>query len=148
MWIWKPYFRLSIDELHDLIQLRERVFIVEQNCAYLDVDGRDKNSWHLLGYEGDKLAVTLRVTLPGVRFPEYSIGRVASSPEFRRQGYGRRAVAEALKLMEDSFGKNAIRISAQSYLEKFYAEFGFETARGPYLEDDIPHFEMLRKPPA
>jgi ElaA protein len=128
--------------------LRQRVFVLEQNCAYLDADGVDRRAWHLFAREPHTgaLAAYLRVPHAGIKYPELSIGRVVSSPEARKSGAGRALMAEALKRITAEFGGTtpAIRISAQSYLERFYQSFGFETVSEPYLEDNIPHVEMFR----
>ncbi len=143
-WIWKPFFQLTIDELYAILQLRERVFVVEQNCIYLDCDGLDSKAWHLAAYEEGTLVAYLRAFPPGIKYPECSIGRVVTAPESRKEGYGKKLIKEALKQMEMTFGPQSIRISAQSYLVKFYSDFGFRTVSEEYLEDGIPHTEMLR----
>jgi ElaA protein len=145
-WIWLPYAELAIPQLYDLLALRQAVFIVEQNCPYQDADGLDQYAWHLLGYQGEKLIAYLRVTEPGRKFPEPCIGRVITSPAVRRTGVGRELMKEGIKRCMELYPGQGIRISAQSYLEKFYGEFGFRTVRGPYDEDGIPHLEMLLVP--
>ena len=142
-WHWLHYSKLGIDRLYDLLALRQEVFIVEQNCPYLDADGLDRFSWHLLGYHGKKLIACLRVTEPGRKFAEPCIGRVVTSPSVRGMGIGRELMKEGVKRTEAHYAGQGIRISAQAYLEKFYGEFGFRTVRGPYDEDGIPHLEML-----
>ena len=125
--------------------LRQEVFVVEQNCPYLDADGKDKDSWHLLGYdEKGKLATYARIVFPGVSYKEVAIGRVVSSQEHRRTGAGKELMQEAIKAIENIYGKVPVRISAQTYLVKFYSEFGFVSTGKEYLEDDIPHTEMLK----
>lgn len=142
-WRWRRFEELSLAELYDFLQLRSRVFVVEQNCIYQDLDGVDQNSFHLLGYEKTgALAVYLRSPFAGVKFIEASIGRVVTAPEFRGAGLGKLAMEEALRLILAP----SLRISAQQYLENFYKGFGFQTLRGPYDEDGIPHIEMLWKP--
>ncbi|HTL12912.1 MAG TPA: GNAT family N-acetyltransferase [Bdellovibrionota bacterium] len=144
-WRWTSWTDMGRDEIYAAIALRERVFCVEQNCAYLDADGKDARAWHLLGWAADgTLAAYARVTEPGVRYSEYSIGRVVTSPEARGTGAGRALMAESLRRIRDQFGEVDLRISAQAYLERFYGDFGFSTVRGPYLEDQIPHLEMFR----
>lgn len=124
--------------------LRQEVFVVEQNCPYLDADGKDKQSWHLLGYdENKKLAAYARIVFPGVSYKEVAIGRVITSQDHRRTGAGKELMREALKAIETLYGKVPVRISAQTYLVKFYSEFGFVSTGKEYLEDDIPHTEML-----
>ncbi|MGE0615520.1 MAG: GNAT family N-acetyltransferase [Bacteriovoracia bacterium] len=147
-WQWGKFDDFSNREFYAALRLRQEVFVVEQKCAYLDSDGKDPASWHLLGWipaAPEMLAAYLRVTPPGVRFSEYSIGRVVSSPALRGQGYGMAIMREALARIEREFGPQPLRISAQAYLEKFYGGLGFRTVNPePYLEDDIPHLEMLR----
>ncbi len=144
-WRWKNFASLSPDELYDIISLRERVFVVEQNCVYLDCDGIDRNSWHLSGYAGGSLAAYLRVVMPGIKYKEHALGRVVTAPEARGSGYGKDLTREALARVHAQFGASPIRISAQAYLEKFYGSFGFTRQSEEYLEDGIPHIEMLRK---
>ncbi len=124
--------------------LRQEVFVVEQNCPYLDADGKDKYSWHVLGYdEKGKLAAYARIVFPGVSYKEVAIGRVVSSQAHRRTGAGKELMREAIKTIKTIYGKVPVRISAQTYLVKFYSEFGFVSTGKEYLEDDIPHTEML-----
>jgi ElaA protein len=144
-WLCKKFEDLSNNELYDAMVLRQEVFVVEQNCAYLDADGKDKHSWHVLGYdEKGELAVYARIVFPGISYKEVAIGRVVSSQAHRRTGAGKELMREALKSIEDIYGKVPVRISAQTYLVKFYSEFGFLSTGKEYLEDDIPHTEMLR----
>lgn len=134
---------LNSSETYQLLRLRSEVFVVEQNCVFLDMDNRDQQCWHLLGWEGHLLTAAVRLVPPTVIYDEMSIGRVVSSPLSRGKGMGRllmeTAIAESYKL----FGKNPIRIGAQLYLEKFYASLGFSKAGAVYLEDGIEHVEML-----
>lgn len=137
-------------ELHEALALRCRVFVVEQRCAYQDVDGTDRQSWHLLGRAaaGGPLLATLRIVDPGVSFAEPSLGRVVTAPEARGTGLGRRLVAEGLRRCQALWPGQGVRISAQAHLQDFYAEQGFATVSEVYLEDDIPHVDMLRPPAA
>lgn len=145
-WFCKKFEELSNTELYDAMVLRQEVFVVEQNCPYLDADGKDKHSWHLLGYdENGKLAAYARIVFPGVSYQEVAIGRVVSSQTHRRTGAGKELMREALKAIERIYGKTPVRISAQTYLVRFYAEFGFASTGKEYSEDDIPHTEMLLK---
>ena len=124
------------------------VFIVEQNCAYLDADGRDAAAWHLLGWRDENGAPTLaayaRIFEPGIRYAEASVGRVVTASEVRRSGAGRQLMSEALRRLENLAPGQPIRIAAQRYLESFYAGFGFRTVSAPYEEDGIIHVDMLR----
>ena len=143
-WTWKRFEALSLDELYDALALRCRVFILEQG-AYLDPDGLDRVSWHLLGRDGDGvLQAYLRVLDPGVKFSEPSMGRVITSPEVRGTGAGRLLVAEGVRRIEEAWPGQANRISAQAHLADFYGSFGYVVQGESYLEDGIPHVEMVR----
>jgi ElaA protein len=147
-WHWSRFHELGVDRLYDALALRCRVFILEQG-PYLDPDGLDRASWHLLGHDGaGVLQAYLRVVDPGHKFAEPSIGRVITAPEARGTGLGRELVAEGVRRSLAAFPGQGIRISAQAHLERFYGGFGFMKVGEPYLEDDIPHVEMLRPPAA
>ncbi|MEW6055289.1 MAG: GNAT family N-acetyltransferase [Bdellovibrionota bacterium] len=143
-WRWKKFEELELKELYEIIRLRERVFVVEQSCAYLDCDGLDPQAWHLAGYKDGILAAYLRVLPKKLKYEEISFGRVVTSPEFRGLGYGKHLTKQALMNIRHTWGEDSIRISAQAYLEKFYASLGFQRQGNEYLEDGIPHIEMLR----
>lgn len=144
-WICKTFDDLNNNELYDLMVLRQEVFVVEQNCAYLDADGKDKYSYHVLGYdETGKPAACARIVYPGVSYKEVSIGRVASALLHRRTGVGKELMNETIKAIENIYGNVPVRISAQTYLVKFYSEFGFASTGKEYMEDGIPHTEMLK----
>jgi ElaA protein len=134
---------LSTETLYSILGLRAEVFVVEQTCPYQDVDGKDPKSLHVCGYSEDgTLCAYARLVMPGVSYDEWSIGRVVTSPLFRRVGAGE----ELMHVCMEYFGKHditAVRISAQSYLHDFYARHGFVRVSEEYLEDDIPHMEML-----
>jgi ElaA protein len=119
------------------------VFIVEQACNYQDIDGKDLKSFHLCGWDGDNLVAYARLLPAGVSFNEVSIGRVLSSPAYRRQGAGIGLMQNAIAHCYKKFGKQPIRIGAQLYLQKFYSSFGFIKDSDMYLEDDIEHIEMI-----
>jgi len=143
-WTWCRFGALGVDNLYDALALRCRVFILEQG-PYLDPDGVDRESGHLLGRNAaGLLQAYLRVVDPGVKYDEPSIGRVITAPEARGSGLGRRLVAEGLVRCTADWPGRAVRISAQSHLARFYGEFGFLRAGPDYLEDNIPHCEMLR----
>lgn len=129
-------------EWHRVLALRAEVFVVEQNCAYQDPDGKDVVSYHILMESGEELVAYARLLPPGVSYPEASIGRVVSSPRVRGLGWGRALMEVAIAQTQKQFGTNEICISAQSYLLKFYQDLGFVAEGGEYLEDDIPHFKM------
>ena len=143
-WTWKRFEALSLDELYDALALRCRVFVLEQG-PYLDPDGLDRVSWHLLGHDGTGvLHAYLRVVDPGAKFAEPSMGRVITSPEVRGTGAGRLLVAEGVRRIDEAWPGHANRISAQAHLADFYGGFGYTVQGDTYLEDGIPHVEMLR----
>jgi ElaA protein len=141
---WLPFDRLTPRQLHDVLQLRSRVFVVEQTCAFLDADGADPSCWQGLGVQQGVLVATARLVPPGLKFVEPSIGRVATAPEVRRTGAGRALMRSAIAQVARLYPGQPIRIGAQRYLEAFYGSFGFVVAGPPYDEDGIPHVEMLR----
>ena len=141
---WLPFDRLSGREVHDVLQLRARVFIVEQTCPYLDADGLDPKCWHGLGLVDGVLVATGRIVPPGVKFDEPAIGRVVSAPEVRRTGAGRALMVSAIAQVKRLYPGQDIRIGAQRYLEKFYGSLGFTPVGEPYDEDGIPHVDMVR----
>lgn len=141
----KHFNELSVTELYDALQLREAVFQIEQACIYKDIDDKDRYSWHLLLYEGSTLVACARLLPKGISYDAYtSIGRVASHTEYRRHGYGRLLMKEAMMAMQHLFPGQPIKISAQLYLEKFYESFGFIRIPDsePYVEDHILHIAM------
>ena len=147
-WAWLRFDELGVDNLYDALALRCRVFVLEQG-AFLDPDGVDRRSHHLLGRDDQGvLQAYLRVVDPGVKYAEPSIGRVITSPETRGTGLGRRLMAEGLVRCGAAWPAHGVRISAQSRLERFYAEFGFRRDGDDYIEDGIPHCEMLLPRPA
>ncbi len=144
-WSWSRFDDLGVQNLYDALQLRCRVFVLEQG-PYLDPDGLDRASWHLLGRDAaGVLQATLRIVDPGAKFDQPAIGRVVVAPEVRGTGLGRALMAEGVAGCGRFWPARAIRISAQAHLQRFYRGFGFETVGDEYLEDDIPHVEMLRK---
>jgi ElaA protein len=147
-WTWARFGELGLDDLYDALALRSRVFVLEQG-PYLDADGIDRQAWHLLGRDPQTgaLHAVLRVVDPGVKYAEPSLGRVVTSPETRGTGLGRELVAEGLRRCDAVWPGQANRISAQAHLERFYAGYGYRRVGEPYLEDNIPHLEMLRPAP-
>jgi ElaA protein len=143
-WRFAAFAQLTAREVHDLYQARAAVFVVEQKCAFQDVDGADPQCWHLLGYSPPQLLAYCRLVPPGLKFAEPSIGRVITMPAVRGTGCGRELMGEALRRAAELWPGLAIRIGAQRYLERFYGEFGFAKASQPYDEDGIIHIEMLR----
>jgi len=143
-WSALPFPELSVDDLYELLALRQLVFVVEQRCPYLDCDGKDRAAIHLLGRDDDeRLVAYARLLSPGTSFAEASIGRVVTHPAVRRTGAGRELMTEAIARTQKAFGPGPIRIGAQRYLERFYGDLGFRIASAPYDEDGIPHVEML-----
>jgi ElaA protein len=150
VWEWLHFEKLPAQTLYELLSLRQRVFVLEQRCFYLDADGLDQKAWHLLGWVKESsgrpsLVAYLRVLPPGARYAEHSIGRVLTSPEIRGRGCGRLVMQEGLARIAQEFGAVPVRISAQAHLEKFYGELGFKPVGIPYDEDGIPHLEMMIK---
>jgi ElaA protein len=143
-WILRTFNELNNTELYELLKLRSEVFVVEQNCVFLDMDNKDQQSHHLLGYIGEQLAAYARILPPGLSYHEPSIGRVVSSPRHRKSGAGRTLMEQAIKFTTQLHGNQPIRIGAQLYLKKFYSSLGFETQGSIYLEDGIEHIEMVK----
>ena len=145
-WSWQRFDDLGVHALYDILALRCRVFILEQG-AYLDPDGADLQAWHLQGRDAaGVLQAYLRGVDPGVKHSEPSIGRVITAPELRRSGLGRELMREGLARCARQWPGQAVRISAQARLNDFYAGFGFVTQGEDYLEDGIPHRQMLWRP--
>ena len=145
-WILKPFSELTPYELYNILQLRNQVFIVEQKCPYQDMDNKDLKSWHLMGIEEDKLMAYSRLLGPGISYSESSIGRIVSSPSTRKTGMGKKLMLESIEQIRNLFHTDTVRIGAQLYLQKFYESFGFIRDGEIYLEDNIPHIQMLKEP--
>ena len=145
-WRWSSFEQLTVHELAAIYTARQQVFAVEQACAYLDADGYDEHAWHLAAWAGDRRvpAAYARVVHPGQKYPEPSIGRVITTGPARGTGLGRELLARALALCTQTYPGQGVRISAQSRLERFYQEAGFEIVGDRYLEDGIAHTEMVR----
>lgn len=143
LWVCKSFEQLTNTELYCILRLRSEVFVVEQNCVYLDADGIDLQSLHLCGWQGSYLAAYCRLLSPGLAFTEASIGRVITAPGHRGTGLGKLLMQEAIQQAQKSFGTQKIRISAQYHLLEFYRQLGFQPVGEVYLEDDIPHIAML-----
>lgn len=144
IWNIKKFDQLSLHELYAILQLRNEVFAIEQNCVYPDMDDKDQPSYHLMGWENEKLFAYTRIIPPGIVYPEPSIGRVVTSPLIRRSGAGKELMQRSIAEIQKLYGKIPIRIGAQCYLQEFYAAFGFITSSDIYLEDGIEHVEMKR----
>ncbi len=146
-WEIKKFEELNTKELYAIMQLRLAVFSVEQNCAYQDADGKDLKCVHLSGFdEENDLIVYSRIVPAGISFNEVSIGRVITSAKARGTGAGKELMKKSMEFIEKQYGKVPVRIGAQCYLIKFYSSFGFEISGEEYLEDNIPHIEMLYTP--
>lgn len=139
----KHYADLTKDEFHDLISLRISVFIIEQDCPYQEVDGLDKDAYHLLVTENDSIIGTLRILKPGVVYPELAIGRVLSHQNHRDRKMGHLMMKESMLFIKENLKLSTVRLSAQSHLSAFYEKYGFKSTGKEYLEDGIPHTEML-----
>jgi ElaA protein len=143
VWHERSFDALSVRELYAIMALRAQVFVVEQRCAYQDADGCDAVSRHLWAEQPNGTIVAyLRILPAGVKFAEVSLGRVITAQEVRRSGLGRELMRRGIAAVGEHV---PIRIGAQAYLERFYAEFGFECVSDLYDEDGIPHIEMLRQ---
>lgn len=143
LFITKAFNELSNTELYQLLQLRSEVFVVEQNCVYLDMDNKDEKSYHVLGYENGKLVACTRLVPQGVSYQsEPSIGRVVTHPSVRQSGYGKLLMEYSIAKTKKLFNSSVIMIGAQSYLDRFYQNLGFVPEGEEYLEDDIPHRTM------
>ena len=142
-WVLKSFEELTTTELYAILQLRSEVFVVEQNCVYQDIDGKDNKSFHLMAFDGDYLTAYCRLVQPGISFTEASIGRVISSPKYRGKGIGMELIERAIKHTLSVYQTENIKIGAQLYLHKFYSSFGFVQTSEVYLEDDIEHIDML-----
>lgn len=142
----KPFYELTAPQLYSIMALRQEVFVVEQNCAYLDADGKDLKGYHLTGYDDNgKLVAYARLLPKGVSYDNFvSIGRIVTSPSIRGTGAGQQLMKEAINSMESLFPGENIKIGGQSYLRNFYESFGFVVSGDEYLEDDIPHLPMVR----
>jgi ElaA protein len=143
-WQFKSFETLTLAELYAVLQLRTEVFVVEQNCVFQDMDGADEKAMHLLGLQDDKLVAYARCFNAGIKFNEASIGRVITHSCLRGKGAGHALMQQAIVFTQQQWGEQPIRIGAQARLEKFYQQHGFTTASAPYIEDGIPHIEMLR----
>jgi ElaA protein len=146
VWHSHTFDELSPQDLYALLQLRSEVFVVEQRCLFLDLDGADSQAVHLLGWRDGRLDACARCFPPGVVFQEASIGRIATRMAARGAGMGHQLVREAIALVTTRWGHQPIRIGAQARLKHFYEGHGFVDMDKPYVEDGIDHLEMVRYP--
>jgi ElaA protein len=142
-WICKAFDELTAVELYAILRLRSEVFVVEQNCVFLDMDDKDQYCYHLMGWSGDILAGYSRIVPAGISYVESSIGRIVTSPVLRGHGIGRELIRQSVHTLYTLYGKQPIRIGAQYYLLKFYESLGFVQKGEIYLEDGIEHVQML-----
>ena len=143
-WKFKSFEDLTKTELHEMMILRQQVFVVEQDCPYQDADEKDKDSHHLIGYINGVLVAYLRLVKPGISYVEMSFGRIVTAKSHRGTGLGVALMKEGIKQSITLYGTSKNRISAQSHLLPFYQKFGFESTGKEYLEDNIPHTEMIK----
>jgi len=145
VWKIKSFDEFTVPELYAVLKARVDVFVVEQNCPYPDLDGYDQKALHLWAEEDEEVLAGCRIFNKGIKYDEASIGRVLTTEKARGKSLGKQLIRYAVETVENRFHTSEIRISAQDYLLKFYGDFGFEDTGKKYLEDDIPHTEMLRK---
>jgi ElaA protein len=143
-WYSKEFKNLTPHELYAILQLRTEVFVVEQNCVFQDMDGKDEYCHHIMGWNGDKLIATSRIVPPGIAYEFPSIGRIVTSPAARGRSAGKELVNKSISALNKLYGDSTIRIGAQLYLKKFYESFGFEQSGDVYDEDGIDHIQMTR----
>jgi ElaA protein len=144
-WIVKTFKELTTDELYALLRLRSEIFVVEQACVFQDMDNADQQAVHVMGYLDNELVAYTRLFGPGIKYEMASIGRVVTAPQARGSGAGRALMEYSISTLERLFGKIPIKIGAQQYLQQFYTSLGFMQSSEMYLEDDIPHIEMIRE---
>ena len=142
-WVFKKFDELTAAELYAIIKLRNEVFVVEQNCVYQDADDKDQQSYHLAGWNGKNLVAYTRIIPLGISYAEASIGRVVTSVKYRKTGIGKILMQLSIENTLQQFNCTEIKIGAQVYLKKFYENLGFIQCSEIFLEDNIPHIEML-----
>lgn len=140
----KEFEMFSLKELYDVLQLRSQVFVVEQDCVYQDIDGKDGQALHILGKHKGKIVAYTRCFAPGIYFKEASIGRVVVAETYRNEGYGIKIMEASIQAIQIHYRTHKIKLSAQTYLTKFYNSLGFFESGEGYLEDGIPHIAMVR----
>lgn len=144
-WELKKFEELKVEEIYQILKIRNEVFIVEQQCAYQDCDGKDENSYHLYLQDNGEIIAYLRILKKGVSYDEISIGRVLVHKNYRGKGISREMMLKAINFIELNLNEKEIKIQAQSYLVNFYRSLRFKEASNEYLEDNIPHIDMLYK---
>ncbi len=141
----KHFYEIDLNELYAILQLRSEVFVVEQDCVYQDVDGKDEKALHIIGYKDEKVIAYTRIFKAGDYFEYPSFGRVVVQENERKYGYGHDLVKVSIKAIKDHYDQSTIKISAQTYLKKFYNTHGFYQEGEEYLEDGIPHIAMIKQ---
>jgi len=147
-WKTKTFDQLSLNEFHNILQLRIDVFVVEQNCPYPELDGKDKFAWHFFAVaeeDPEKIIAYTRIFKPGDYYEQAAIGRVVVNPDFRGKDLGHELIRKSIEAVERLFKTKVIKIGAQTYLKNFYESHGFCQTGNSYLEDGIPHIHMIRK---
>ena len=144
-WELKKFDELNVEEIYKILKLRIEVFVVEQECAYQDCDGKDQKSYHLFLEDEGRIAAYLRILKRGLSFDEVAIGRVIVNKDYRGKGLAREMMLKAIKFIEEELNEKEIKIQAQVYLVDFYGSLGFKKISEEYLEDKIPHVDMLYK---
>lgn len=144
-WKLKKFKELTAKEVYEILRIRSEIFVVEQECPYQDPDSKDENSHHLFVYEDEKIVAYLRILEKGISYDEISIGRVLIDKDYRGRGLARKLMLEAIRFIESNLNEKEIKISAQAYLKDFYKSLGFKDVSEVYLEDNIPHIDMLYK---
>ncbi|MFC5684570.1 GNAT family N-acetyltransferase [Flavobacterium sp. MAHUQ-51] len=142
VWQIKSFETLTVSELYAILKLRSEVFVVEQNCVYLDLDGKDPLALHLFGIYDNQIVACSRLFKPGITYETASIGRVVVSADYRDKKWGKELMLQSISAIKKYFGETQITIGAQLYLKKFYESLGFVQSSEMYLEDDIPHIKM------
>jgi len=143
--ITKKFSEINTNELYAILQLRSEVFVVEQDCVYQDLDFKDQKALHIIGFKKGKVVAYTRIFKPGDYFEKASIGRVVVNKEERKYGYGHVIMEHSIRAIEDNFLVKTIKISAQTYLRKFYNSHGFVQIGEEYMEDGIPHIAMIKE---
>lgn len=144
-WKIKKFNELNAEEIYKILALRNEIFIVEQECPYLDCDGKDFNAYHLFLEENGEIISYLRILEKGVSYDEIAIGRVIVKKSHRKKGISRKMMLKAIEFIEKELSSTTIKLQAQAYLIDFYSSFGFKAISEEYLEDNIPHRDMLYK---
>ncbi|MEJ6791757.1 MAG: GNAT family N-acetyltransferase [Lacinutrix sp.] len=141
----KTFQELTTTELYNLLQLRSEVFVVEQDCVYQDIDGKDQKALHVIGYKNNNIVAYTRIFKPGDYFKESSIGRVVVAENEREYKYGYNIMEASIEAVKNHYNVSEIKISAQCYLKRFYNKLKFTEVGEEYLEDGIPHIGMIYK---